>query len=623
MVFRNFTDMPVPDFAYTDRHDGRVFIKNYDENGKEHKLTIGYMTDDTKGKEKMIPNAHFRDKYPNIWKENYPDKPIPAHQKSVGMYILTLGIVVKTKVYDILKNIYGPMYANNILDYVMFLIMYKSSATELFENIMEDEVLFSKKLYSDSWYSKFFAKNITEDQHHEFRIQIIKQLKASNKITKVWIAIDGSNNDCEARQSFLAKYGFPKSHNKNKTIVRYMYAVNAEDGRPVTYFTYNGSVPDCKAFQKMAVFLKSFDIEIEGVILDRGFAVEEVFKTIEEFKWKYVIMITTDTNGHKNMVEKHRTDIALKSACLVDDHTLYGMCDKVKLFASHTRISNVALFYSYNSAEKQTDCLNNKIVKAITKAERSIAAGNKATIEKSLRKYIEIAGEGSERKIIVHHNIWDQAVERKGYFSIAASDGLTAKEINSIYKMRDTSETQFSIIKSHEGGNTTRVYTSEGIFSKFFLTFLASLLRFEIEETCKKFGLDTNPFIAELDEVVLVRSAEDKYESANNLTLEQEKIFAEFDLDQNSINQVAVEYNSRVSKSFSNPDRASYMRIKAPEKKNSGKVGRPPKKDKITDSKPDQSKPKSKGGRPKGSSDTKPRKPRSDKGKKRVKRTNN
>ena len=76
-------------------------------------------------------------------------------------------------------------------------------------------------------------------------------------------------------------------------------------------------------------------------------------------------------------------------------------------------------------------------------------------------------------------------------------------------------------------------------------------------------------------------------------------------------------------KQFTNPDGASYMRIKAPEKKNSGKVGKPPKKDKITDSKPDQSKPKSKGGRPKGSSDTKPRKPRSDKGKKRVKRTNN
>ena len=49
-----------------------------------------------------------------------------------------------------------------------------------------------------------------------------------------------------------------------------MYAVDAATGEPVTYFAYNGSVPDCQALQKISVFLNSFHIEIEGVILDRG-----------------------------------------------------------------------------------------------------------------------------------------------------------------------------------------------------------------------------------------------------------------------------------------------------------------------------------------------------------------
>ncbi len=55
-------------------------------------------------------------------------------------------------------------------------------------------------------------------------------------LKKVWLGIDGSNNDCDARRSFLAKFGFPKSHNKSKTIVGYMYAVDADTGKPVTYF---------------------------------------------------------------------------------------------------------------------------------------------------------------------------------------------------------------------------------------------------------------------------------------------------------------------------------------------------------------------------------------------------
>jgi hypothetical protein len=35
-------------------------------------------------------------------------------------------------------------------------------------------------------------------------------------------------------------------------------------------------------------------------MLDRGFAAENVFKIIED-KWKYVIMLPSDTHGHAQM----------------------------------------------------------------------------------------------------------------------------------------------------------------------------------------------------------------------------------------------------------------------------------------------------------------------------------
>lgn len=38
-VDRNTHDMPVPDFAYTDRHDGRVFVRIIDSNGMYRKKT--------------------------------------------------------------------------------------------------------------------------------------------------------------------------------------------------------------------------------------------------------------------------------------------------------------------------------------------------------------------------------------------------------------------------------------------------------------------------------------------------------------------------------------------------------------------------------------------------------
>lgn len=53
------------------------------------------MTDSTRGQEKMIPNRYFRDFYPELYSKAYPERKVPAHEMSVGMYALTLGIARK------------------------------------------------------------------------------------------------------------------------------------------------------------------------------------------------------------------------------------------------------------------------------------------------------------------------------------------------------------------------------------------------------------------------------------------------------------------------------------------------------------------------------------------------
>lgn len=333
-VYRNMKDMPVPSFAYPNRHDGSVYVLVVDADGKKHRKTIGALTVSEAGREQMVPNRYFKDVYQDLWNDQYPNHKIPAHEMSIGMYALTLSICTANGMYADLKDVYGPVHANSILDYAMFSVMHRSDVTQIYETTMRKEVLFANRLYSDSWYSRFFSKQLSEDQHHLFRIKWVEHL-VENGLKSVWLGIDGSNNDCEARESFLAKFGFPKSHNKNKTIVGYMYAVDARTGQPVTYFVYDGSVPDCQAFQKMATFLGGFKIEIEGVILDRGFAVDEVFRTITEYHWKYVVMLPSDVYGHTQMMEQYSETIRWKSKHMLDDEVLFGISDKKRLFAQH------------------------------------------------------------------------------------------------------------------------------------------------------------------------------------------------------------------------------------------------------------------------------------------------
>ena len=618
-VDRNTHDMPVPDFAYTDRHDGRVFVRIIDSNGMYRKKTIGYMTVSNAGGERMIPNQYFIDKYRDLYMESYPDATVPFHEISIGMYALTLGITTNSGLYDDLVNVYGPIFANGILDYAMFSIMHRCSATQIFETSMAREVLFEDKLHSDNWYSDFFSKKLNEDKHHQFRIKWVNRLK-SKGLKKVWLAIDGSNNDCEARRTFLTKHGFPKSHNKNKTIVGYMYAVDASTGQPVTYFVYDGSVPDSQAFQKVATFLGSFDLEIEGVILDRGFAVENVFKTIEEHKWKYVIMLPSDTHGHVQMAREFGETIRWKSEYIIEDDALFGISGNKKLFGMHERRSDICLYYDGAGGSIRSIKLIKKIQAAVRKAKLAISQQTKAAIPQGLQKYITIDGEGPERKITVHYQEWDKSMASHGFFSLAVSEGIDPSRANRLYSMRNVSEIQYSILKSHEGGGVSRVHSTEGIYSKFATAFVASLIRYEIETACQQLELDTNPMIQNMEQVILLYTAEAKYESVRNLTAEAKALLGKFSIDQDTLERLAIKFNDRSKTDSKNPVRAIPESGAPVIRSNSHIHGKPAakKEHKDSDSSDDGAKKeKSKGGRPKGKKDSKPRKGRSDKGKSR------
>ena len=625
-VSRNLPDMPMPSFAYPDRHDGRVFILPIGDDGKKYKRTIGYMTVSTPGEERMVPNRYFRDTYQDLYMEAYPNEKIPAHQLGVGMYALTLGIVSSTGLYADLRDVYGPLHANSILDYAMFSILHKSGVTQVFDKTMANEVLFCDKLHGDSWYSDFFSKKLTEDQHHQLRVRWIRRL-VENGLKKVWLSIDGSNNDCEARRSFLARFGFPKSHNRNKTIVGYMYVVDAQTGQPVTYFVYAGSVPDSQAFQKISVFLQSFHIDIEGVILDRGFAVENVFQAIEKSKWKYVIMLPCDVHGHTRMVKDHGEKIRWKSEHVLENEAMFGISDTKLLFGNGQRMSDICLFFDGAGGSAQSIRLIRQIQAAKRKAEMAIMGGNRASVEKKLQKYLALEGDGANRKVVIRYDNWNAAMAAKGFHSMAVSKGIGPSRANQLYGMRDTSETQYAILKSQEGQSSARVHKTEGIYSKFAVAFIASVIRHEIECACKGLRLDTNPTIQGLRQVALLYSANETYEAVRNLSTDQKALFDVFGVEQDDMERFAREYNKRDS-SIKNPDR------RLPDKKlpliqpNTRKRGRHPMKEKASvmfDSAQsefnDVSPAKSKGGRPKGSKDSKPRKPRSDKGKPRCKRT--
>ena len=624
-VYRNKREIPVPDFAYTNQSDARVFVIKYDDMGKPQRRTIGALTSKPQAEIKMmVPNEYFRITYPHLWEEAYPGDEPPPHQMSLGMFVLTLAISIGIGLYKSLQDVYGPMHANALLDYAMYSIKYRLNVTQLFEESMSDQVIFSDKRYTDSWYSNLFEHEMTEDMNHQFRIKRIESLVAMG-VRKVWLSVDGSNNDCVVQKSDLCEFGHPKSHNTNKTIVGYMYAVDAETGRPITYLTYEGSAPDCQAFLQFAVFLAGYNLEVEGVILDSGFATDEIISVIVTKKWKYVVMLPGDTHGHQLMMLEYAETIRWNIEYAVNDEGLFGIADQKKLFTNHDRIANICTFFNGISGSHQSVRLIKSIFEEKQRLQIALDHGKSVDVIKGMKKYLSVEGEGTERKVVVHFKACNKSISHKGFFSMATSDGITPLQAYRIYQMRDTSETQYSILKSQEGCSATRVHKTPGIFNKFALSFISSIVRFEIEDTCKKIHEDTNHFIQTLDRIVLLCMPDGSYEACKKITVPQKEAFRILDVDPDDLEYYARDVNYRLT----NKAVSQYHTL--PDKKipliqsNSRKRGPKPKEPQMQDGENNTQKVtvvKVKRGRPKNSKDKKPRKPRSDKGKPRKKHVN-
>ncbi len=71
--------------------------------------------------------------------------------------------------------------------------------------------------------------------------------------------------------SSIRSWAKNKTH-MNKPVVGFIYAISALDGLPVTYSVFRGSRIDSKQIHLIVDYLKSYDMQISGVILNRGFA---------------------------------------------------------------------------------------------------------------------------------------------------------------------------------------------------------------------------------------------------------------------------------------------------------------------------------------------------------------
>ncbi len=498
---------------------------------------------------------------------------------------------------------------NAILDFAMFSILHPGSSPQEFEKAMEREAVFSGRLRSGSWYSAFFTKRISEDQNHALRIRRMEHLTAAG-LRKVWLSAGAPGSGSGAA-------------------ARCIYALDAATGRPATYFPCSGSVPDSQSFEKIYVFLRSFHVEIEGAVLDSRFALPEVLSLVRDRGLKYVIALPGDCPAHLQMLKEHAADIRWRSGCLLEDGDVSGTAAAIKPFSESLAESPACLFFDGEAASRESLDLIRKVQSEKRRIQRAIASGEEASVPRDLRKYLSISGEGTERTLRMDSAALDGSMSSMGFFSMAVSDGISPSDALRLCRMPEASG--LGIPVGEEGGSGLGIPVGEEGGSgqagraacspgRLAMLFISGIVRSEFMQACRKYGLSEAQALRSLSEVRLLSSGNDQYEAVRGVPDDALRLLGEFSIDADSLERIAAEYSSRSRADERNPDRRLPDDGRPLTRSNSHRRGRPPK------AAPEKSENggvsggdapetvKSKGGRPKGKKDSKPRKPRSDRG---------
>ena len=489
---------------------------------KPKRTTIGHQV--AGSLTKMNPTSQFAEVFPDLWAQLSKERMKPA-VKRIGMFTAMQSINGKIGIRDILDNVYGSDIAATMIDYVMYSIIHHTDNSSGFQAMMRNELLFANEPYSDNYYSRLFEEKMTQELELLFRRQWALQCKADG-VESVWLCIDGSNDDCQSTGVEIAEKGHAKS-GKNVNIVSFTYAVTTE-GKPVTYEVYRGGLVDAKAMKRIIDFLSECGIGISGVILDRGYCDKKALQYLNERGIAYIIMVKGHPEGYDQMVAEYGAQMKMNAVHLIPHTYLFGVQQAVRLFKKYDHEDYLTLFFDYRNGSERITTLLKNMYEEMSRLEKAIRDGEVPVVDPKYRQLLRIAEEKkdgqSKRTIEILSQNLQKSIDEKGLYGIVSSNPMTPKAIHDLYSSRNASEVQYRLVKGQLGYGTLRVQYTQGVCSKLEMGFIATIVRYEIEQAAKTLDRSVNQMVQELEKIE-VQKLNDVYTYTHTETDRQKKFF--------------------------------------------------------------------------------------------------
>ncbi len=551
---------------------GAVYIndKNYRVEPKDDrkpyvshiKLCIGKVSE--KDKTKFYANDNYKKKF---LKEELPQPPEKNDSLSVGVYAAAAEIDKKVGVTEtLIESGFREDEIDRLKDLALYMIEAETAVFQHFPQWARNNATFSETIADDTQISKFL-KELGFPRIQLFKDNWLKRILRVGD--RVFLCYDSTNVNSQAEGVSIVEKGHAKD-DKTLEQVNTEYVVRQEDGMPVAYMQYPGSIVDIAEAGKMIEYIGKFNKDVKIVVVcDRGYISEDNVESFEKEGLDYLLLVKSNLTVAKKILEEYADKVRDVYSCYIPEVDKFGKTFKVKLFPSSDIESYVHLIFDKELEYKHRYALLNRIKLQKAEIERAIERKTKFTAD-NLKKYslfkleVELSGtiiapkkgrNGGKTEqpsyVIKSYTEDDDAIKKEfsycGFFILATSEKMSVLEAIIAYGKRDSVEKVFQALKSFLGMDKYGVHSEASMQGKTFLWFIASILRSHISNKLSALRDSTGDkksytTPASLDSLAAIQADRNlstgKYERRYSLTKKQKEICKALSIDESAIDAV-------------------------------------------------------------------------------------
>ena len=422
-----------------------------------------------------------------------PDSIVVGTRALVGILGMESGLI------SILKEVFPEEDACLILDLASYMLTEESAVFQHYPKWARRHALFSETVRSDSFISTFLSNCISVS-----RIRNFTKLWGSRHIGSghVYLCYDSTNTNSRAEGVFLVEKGHAKD-DPDVPQVNTDYVLRQEDGLPLTFLTFPGSIVDISEAPEMIRLIREISDKRNvyvTIVCDRGYISKPNIDCLDENHIDFLLMLRSNLNDSKELISEYGDSIRNSHKAYMTEYDKFGITVRHQLFEEGgNRYFHIIWDPTLEAKDRK------KLMSSIETKEKYLA---KAIDRKTAFSMDEInrlcewfnieyddadpvtvkaKGRGKARTkkeegfIITKASKSEARISNSmaacGFFILATSKRMTAQKAYEEYAKRDCVEKVFRALKSNLGMDSIGVHTDDAIHGKSLVWFVAAILR--------------------------------------------------------------------------------------------------------------------------------------------------